>query len=276
MAVYAIGDIQGCFDELMELLQIVEFSPRRDHLWLTGDIVNRGSKSLEVLRFVRSLGDRAIAVLGNHDLHLLAVAYGVTHPRPKDTFMDVLEADDRHELLDWLRRLPLLHHDAAINYTMVHAGLAPEWDLARAQACAAEVEQVLRGEEAVQFFGQMYGDQPDRWDSTLQGWPRLRLITNCFTRLRYCYADGRVALKHKGAPGTQPAGQLPWFDVAGRRSADLKIVFGHWSTVGSTRARNVFGLDTGCVWGGKLSALCLDDGRWYSVPCAENCSPGAD
>ena len=276
MAAYAIGDIQGCFDELMDLLQIVEFSPLRDHLWLTGDLVNRGSKSLEVLRFVRSLGDRAIAVLGNHDLHLLAVAYGVTHPRPKDTFMDVLEADDRDELLSWLRRLPLLHHDAAINYTMVHAGLVPEWDLARAQACAAEVEQVLRGEEAVQFFGHMYGNQPDRWDSTLQGWPRLRFITNCFTRLRYCYADGRVDLKHKGAPGTQPDGQLPWFEVPGRRSADLKIVFGHWSTVGSTWARNVFGLDTGCVWGGKLSALCLDDGRWYSVPCAENCSPGAD
>lgn len=276
MAVYAIGDVQGCFDELTELMQLIGFSPARDRLWFTGDLVNRGPKSLDVLRFVKNLGDRAVTVLGNHDLHLLAVAHGRSKPRPKDTFADVLGASDKHALLDWLRQLPLLHHDDGLGYTMVHAGVAPEWDLTLARSCAAEVEQVLRGPEPMPFFEHMYGNGPDRWHPHLTGWQRLRFITNCFTRLRYCYADGRVALEYKGTPGTQPDGQVPWFKVPGRRNADLKIVFGHWSTVGSTQGQNVFGLDTGCVWGGKLSALRLDDGRWYSVACAESCPPGAD
>lgn len=274
MAVYAIGDVQGCYDELLALLQAIDFAPARDRLWFTGDLVNRGPQSLAVLRCVRDLGERAVTVLGNHDLHLLAVAHGATHARRTDSFGDVLAAPDRGELLDWLRARPLLHHDAGLGYTLIHAGLPPEWDLATAQGCAAEVEQVLRHGDRGRFFAEMYGDQPDRWDAALQGWPRWRYITNCLTRLRYCHADGRLALGYKGAPGGQPAGQLPWFELPARRSADLKIVFGHWSTLSRYEGRGVYNLDTGCVWGRELAALRLDDGRWFSVACAAASAPG--
>lgn len=276
MAVYAIGDVQGCFDELMALLRATDFSPARDRLWFTGDLVNRGPKSLEVLRYVRSLGERAVTVLGNHDLHLLAVAHSTTPPRRKDTFADVLAAPDRADLLAWLQRQPLLHHDGDLNYTLVHAGLAPDWDVATARACAAEVEQVLRGDRAGDFFAHMYGDQPLQWRTDLRGWSRLRFITNCLTRLRYCYHDGRLALDYKGAPGGQPPGQLPWFELPQRRSAGDRVIFGHWSTLGASAGHNVYGLDTGCVWGGRLTALSLDDARWFSVACAAGCSPGED
>lgn len=276
MAVYAIGDVQGCFDELMALLRAIDFAPARDRLWFTGDLVNRGPKSLEVLRYVRSLGERAVTVLGNHDLHLLAVAHSTAPPRRKDTFADVLAAPDRADLLAWLQRQPLLHHDGDLNYTMVHAGLAPDWDIATARACAVEVEQVLRGERAGEFFAHMYGDQPLQWRADLRGWPRLRFITNCLTRLRYCYHDGRLALDYKGAPGGQPAGQLPWFELPQRRSAAARVIFGHWSTLGASAGHNVYGLDTGCVWGGRLTALRLDDARWFSVACAAGCAPGED
>src|SRR3569833_1776079 len=225
MAVYAIGDVQGCFDELMALLRAIDFAPARDRLWCTGDLVNRGPKSLEVLRYVRSLGESAVTVLGNHDLHLLAVARSTTPPRRKDTFADVLAAPARAELLAWLQRQPLLHHDGDLNFTLVHAGLAPDWDIATARACAAEVEQVLRGDRADEFFAHMYGDQPLQWRADLRGWARLRFITNCLTRLRYCYHDGRLALDYKGAPGGQPAGQLPWFELPQRRSASARVVF---------------------------------------------------
>jgi len=276
MAVYTIGDVQGCFDELMALLRAIDFAPARDRLWFTGDLVNRGPKSLEVLRYVRSLGESAVTVLGNHDLHLLAVARSTTPPRRKDTFADVLAAPDRAELLAWLQRQPLLHHDGDLNYTLVHAGLAPDWDIATARACAAEVEQVLRGDRADEFFAHMYGDQPLQWRADLRGWARLRFITNCLTRLRYCYHDGRLALDYKGAPGGQPAGQLPWFELPQRRSASARVIFGHWSTLGASAGHNVYGLDTGCVWGGRLTALRLDDARWFSVTCAAGCAPGED
>lgn len=276
MPVYAIGDVQGCYDELLQLVEELRFDPARDRLWFTGDLVNRGTQSLEVLRFVRSLGERATVVLGNHDLHLLAVGAGVSHLRPKDSFMDVLEAYDRNSLLSWLQQRPLLHHDARLGYTLIHAGLPPQWDLAAARACAAEAERLLRGADAVGFFRQMYGDRPQQWRGDLVGTERLRFIVNCFTRLRYCDAEGRLALQYKGAPGTQDAGVMPWFQVPGRKSADMKILFGHWSTLGRHQGDGVYSLDSGCIWGGALTALRLDDGRWFSVACEGACAPGED
>jgi len=274
MAVYAIGDIQGCYDELLQLLDVLRFDPARDRLWFTGDLVNRGKQSLEVLRLVKSLGDRATVVLGNHDLHLLAVAAGASHLRPKDSFMDVLEAYEREGLLSWLRFLPLLHHDARSGYTLIHAGLPPQWDLATAQSCAAEAEQLLRGEAAQDFFQQMYGDQPLQWHADLSGVERVRFIINCFTRLRYCDTEGQLFLRDKGAPGGQAENIMPWFRVPFRNSAGMRIIFGHWSTLGRYQGEGVYSLDTGCVWGGALSALRLDDGEWFSIACEGACAPG--
>lgn len=279
MATFAIGDVQGCHDELQRLLERIAFDPAEDRLWFTGDLVNRGPRSLAALRFVKSLGERAVCVLGNHDLHLLAVAAGTTERRRNDTLDEVLDAPDRDELLDWLRRQPLLHHDATLGYTLVHAGLAPQWDLAEAQACARELEKVLRSETATEFFRHMYGNEPRRWSADLEGADRLRFIVNCFTRLRYCNAAGDLDLKAKGAPGSQPAGYLPWYAVPGRKSAGLHILFGHWSTLGEVEGHEVYNLDTGCVWGGRLTALRLDgddSGGWYSVDCPVAQPPGAD
>lgn len=277
MACYAIGDLQGCYRELKALLLELDYQPSRDLLWFTGDLVNRGPESLETLRFVAGLGDRAITVLGNHDLHLLAAAHDPRNIRRKDTLHAILDAPDRDELLDWLRHRPLLHHDSDYGYTMVHAGLAPQWDLATATECAREVETVLSGPDTGTYFDHMYGDQPDVWHADLTGWDRLRFITNCFTRLRYCDANGRLALQYKGSPGSQPEGFYPWFEVDGRRSRDDNIVFGHWSTLGERTGRGIFPLDTGCLWGGKLTALRLDGTpRWYRLPCPGARKPGAD
>lgn len=275
MAVFAVGDVQGCYDELQGLLAEIRFDPAHDRLWFTGDLVNRGPDSLEVLRFVRGLGERAVTVLGNHDLHLLAVAEGLGKPHRADTLQEILDAPDRDELLAWLRSRPLLHHDAALGYTLVHAGFAPQWDLAQAQLCAAELEAVLRGDDYRDFFRTMYGDQPDRWDENLKGWERLRFSVNCFTRLRYCTADGRLGLRHKGEPGTQPPECLPWFEVPSRKSRGLRIVFGHWSTLGLYQRDGVLALDTGCLWGGMLTAARLDgDGEIFSFDCPGHRRPG--
>lgn len=267
MAVYAIGDIQGCFDELQALLDKIGFDPARDRLWFTGDLVNRGPKSLETLRFVKALGDRAVTVLGNHDLHLLAVAYGLKDDTAED-IGNILTAPDRDELIDWLRRRPLLHHDAELGYTLIHAGLPPSWDLAKAQALAAEVETVLRGPDYRALLEHMYGNEPAQWSDGLTGWERLRFIVNCFTRLRFCDNEGRLALKEKGPPGSQPAPYRPWFTVPNRASAGINIVFGHWSTLGPWAEPNVFPLDTGCLWGGHLTALRLDGKRQrFTLKC---------
>lgn len=274
MAIYAIGDVQGCFDELRALLKLIDFQPGHDRLWFTGDLVNRGPKSLQVLRFVKSLASDAVTVLGNHDLHLLAVAEGNDSYRYNDTFDAVLNAPDGDDLLDWLRHRPLLHHDAKLGYTLIHAGLPPQWDLAQAEACAAEVEEVLRGRRYGEYFEHMYGNQPEFWSDDLMGWERLRFITNCFTRLRYCDQDGRLALGEKGAPGSQTEGYLPWFAAPGRHSAGLHIIFGHWSTLGEHTAPEIYPLDTGCVWGGSLTALRLDgEPRWYRIPCPQYSEP---
>jgi bis(5'-nucleosyl)-tetraphosphatase (symmetrical) len=279
MAVFAIGDIQGCYDDLMRLLERVHFDEAEDKLWFAGDLVNRGPESLKVLRFVKDLGGSAVSVLGNHDLHLLAVASGAAVPRKKDTLGEVLASPHREEYLDWLRHRPLLHHDAVLGYTLVHAGLPPQWDLKQAAACAHELEAVLRGPGYAEFFRHMYGDEPRRWSPDLKGMERLRFIVNCFTRLRYCSKAGDLDLKSKGAPGTQPEGYLPWFEVPDRASTGLHLLFGHWSTLGDISSHNVYPLDTGCIWGGRLTALRLDgDGSdsWYCVDCKEAQAPGND
>lgn len=274
MATYAIGDIQGCFDDLTALLDRLNFDPAADRLWFTGDLVNRGPKSLETLRFVKALGDRAVTVLGNHDLHLLAVAHGKAKFNSSDNFDDVLQADDAAGLVQWLLSCPVLHHDEALGYTMIHAGLPPQWDLATARACALELESVLRGAQCDAFFDVMYGNKPKHWDEALEGWDRLRFITNCFTRLRYCDADGRLHMNPKGAPGTQPEGLLPWFQVPGRRSRGLNLIFGHWSTLGLIAGNGIYALDTGCLWGGTLTALCLESGEITSLDCPGARTPG--
>lgn len=269
MAVYAIGDVQGCFDELQQLLQVMDFDPQRDRLWFCGDLVNRGPKSLATLRFVKGLGEAAVAVLGNHDLHLLAKAEGCGKELKKDTLDAILNAPDRDELMTWLRHRPLLHYDAELGCIMVHAGLAPQWDLATAQRCARELEAKLRGPDYHEFVRVMYGNQPDRWSDDLQGIDRLRFITNVFTRLRYCYPDGRLELTAKGAPGTQQAATLPWFQVPGRNNAAHRIVFGHWSTLGVGEWNNALSLDGGCLWGGCLAAVQLDQDVpvWTTLDC---------
>jgi len=280
MATFAIGDVQGCYDDLMRLLERIRFDEHEDQLWFAGDLVNRGPASLAVLRFVKGLGGIAISVLGNHDLHLLAVAAGTSKSRKSDTLDEVLAAADRDELLHWLRHRPLLHHDPALGYTLVHAGLPPQWDLQQAQSCARELETALRGASYADFFRHMYGDEPGRWDPELSGIERLRFIVNCFTRLRFVGPQGELELETKGSPGSQPHGYLPWYQVPGRKSEALHVLFGHWSTVGKIQAaHNALGLDTGCVWGGSLTALRLDgDGSdsWYCVDCAGAQSPGGD
>lgn len=270
MAVYAVGDIQGCFDELMLALDSVAFDPGRDRLWAVGDLVNRGPKSLEVLRFFRDLGDSAVCVLGNHDLHLLALAAGNDRHKDDHSLDRVLQAPDRAELLRWLRHRPLAHYDPELDFLMVHAGLPPAWDTATALACAAEVEAVLRGAGYRDYLMAMYGNKPNRWDDALSGMERWRFTTNCLTRLRYCDADGHLALKEKGAPGTQKRGRTPWFEHPRRVSRGQRIVFGHWSTLGFVARDGVWGLDTGCLWGGRLSLLRLDAAppQHFTVDCA--------
>jgi bis(5'-nucleosyl)-tetraphosphatase (symmetrical) len=268
MATYAIGDVQGSFEELQGLLRAIGFDSDRDRLWFVGDLVNRGPASLATLRFVRDLGERALAVLGNHDLHLLALAHGVVKEREDDTLAEVLAAPDRDELLDWLRHRPMIHVEAT--YVLVHAGLLPQWDVAAAKALAREVEAELRGPRHREFLVQLYGSRPDRWSDSLRGIDRLRVIVNAMTRLRFCTPDGVMEFHTKGETTEAPAGHLPWFDVPGRRSADRTVICGHWSALGLHIAPNLLALDSGCVWGGRLTAIRLEDRRLYQVPCQAN------
>jgi bis(5'-nucleosyl)-tetraphosphatase (symmetrical) len=265
LADYAIGDLQGCFAPLERLLEKIGFSRRRDRLWFVGDLVNRGPESLECLRFVRSLGERAVCVLGNHDLHLVCVAEGIEKPRPLDTLAPVLAAPDGEEMVDWLRGRPLLHVEGKV--ALVHAGLLPEWSVADASRLASEVEHALRGRGYRKLLKRMYGNLPDRWDESLEGAERLRVIINAMTRLRVVDAAGRMVLKYKGEPGEAMAGWTPWFEVAGRRSADHDIVCGHWSALGLRVQPGLMALDSGCVWGRSLTAIRLADRVLYSVPC---------
>lgn len=256
MTDYAIGDVQGCHDPLVRLLEKLAFDPSRDRLWFTGDLVNRGPDSLATLRFVRQLGERALCVLGNHDLHLLAVHAGYIKQKKRDTLQAVLDAPDCDELIAWLRCRPMALHQCG--FLMVHAGVLPQWDVTQTIQCAAEVEAVLRSDGYGEFLREMYGDEPAAWHDALSGADRLRCIVNALTRLRFCSTDGRMRLDAKGPPGSQPPGYLPWFRVPGRATAGTRIIFGHWSTLGDVEDAGIHGLDSGCVWGGKLSAMPLD------------------
>jgi bis(5'-nucleosyl)-tetraphosphatase (symmetrical) len=260
---YAIGDVQGCNDELQALMARLCFSADRDQLYFVGDLVNRGPASLQVLRFVRSLGDNAVVVLGNHDLHLLAVAHGVRRNKKMDTLDDVLEASDRDELLEWLITRPLAHIDAhkdGQTDLMVHAGLVPQWTVSKTVELAREVESALRDDPS-SVFDHMYGDEPERWSDDLPRKDKLRFTINVLTRLRVCTADGRVDLKWKGKPPSANSSYQPWFDAEPRASRDARVIFGHWSALGFVQRNGVVGLDSGCVWGGSLTAFDLDSER---------------
>ncbi len=260
MATWAIGDIQGCHDELARLIDRIAYDPARDTLWFCGDLVNRGGQSLAVLRLVRSLNERTVVVLGNHDLSLLSIAERSEQEqaRVNPELREVLFAPDRSELLDWLRRRPLLHADRTLGYLLVHAGLAPGWDVAAAERVAREIEARLRADDYRRLLKQMFGNKPDAWSPKLRGIERLRAGINVFTRLRYCDVRGRIAFNEKGIPGTQRPGLYPWFEVPGQAKRDLRIVCGHWSTLGRFNGLGIHAIDTGCVWGGALTAMRLD------------------
>jgi bis(5'-nucleosyl)-tetraphosphatase (symmetrical) len=270
LATYAIGDIQGCLQPLREILDLVGFNSQRDRLWLVGDLVNRGPQSLQTLRFVRDLGDRAITVLGNHDLHLLTVAANYGREHKSDTLAEILSAPDREDLLAWLRTRKLFHVEE--EYAMVHAGLLPQWHIERAAELAIEVEQVLQSPRHAELARHMYGDQPDRWDDHLEGWDRLRVIMNAMTRLRICTPDGLMDFRHKGELADLPEGYMPWFDVPGRKSANLSIVCGHWSALGIRISRSLLAIDGGCLWGRQLCAVRLEDRRVFKINCPSETS----
>lgn len=270
MATYAIGDIQGCLAPLKALLDRLNFDPARDRVWFTGDLVNRGPDSLEVLRFVHALGDSALTVLGNHDIHLLAIANGHAKLKSRDSLQTILDAEDGPELLRWLRHRPLMHWDTQYDMVLVHAGILPGWTLEEAQDYAGEVTDALRGDQHQAYFEHLYGNEPDLWDPALTGWDRLRFITNVFTRMRYCADDARLMMDYKGSPGTQPFGYTPWFEHPARREKDrVRVIFGHWSTLGFREDHQVLALDTGCLWGGSLTAVRIDDPALprTSLPC---------
>ena len=267
MATYAIGDIQGCFSALQRLLDKIHFDESRDRLWFVGDLVNRGPDSLATLRFVKSLGERAITVLGNHDLHLLMVAEGCAKTRKSDTLQEVLDASDREELLDWLRHRRMLH--AENGYAMVHGGLLPSWSVGKALSLAREVEEALRGENYRELVACMYGNQPAQWRDDLSGMDRLRVIINAITRLRVCTQAGVMEFAHNGKPENAPPGFMPWYDVPGRASRDTAIICGHWSALGLVLRENLLALDTGCLWGGNLTAVCLENRRVFQASCDE-------
>ncbi|MGY6274420.1 symmetrical bis(5'-nucleosyl)-tetraphosphatase [Methylomonas sp. MgM2] len=255
MAIYAIGDIQGCYNELRRLLDVIKFDPTHDQLWLVGDLVNRGPHSLETLRFIKGLGESAVSVLGNHDLHLIATVVSLTNIGKKDTLGPVLRAADCDELIDWLRKQRLFHHND--EYCLLHAGLPPQWDFAQTKTMAREVEKAIGGRDYQRFFRSMYGNRPAVWQDDLTKTEQLRFAANCFTRLRYCTLDGELDFHQKGPPGSQPSHLVPWFKVPWRKSRNMRVIFGHWSTLGYYAEDNVFAIDTGCLWGGQLTALKL-------------------
>ena len=255
MAIYAIGDIQGCFDDLLRLLDKIQFNEQQDTLWFTGDLVNRGPKSLETLRFVKSLGQSAISVLGNHDLHLIATALNQRVPHKRDTFEAILHASDCDELLHWLRHRPLFHYNS--DFCLLHAGLPPQWNFKQTKKMALKAEKVLQGEDYLAFFETMYGNSPDLWHKDLQGLDKIRFIINCFTRMRYCDSEGRLDFKHNGEMGSQPSHLLPWFTLPTRKTQHKTIIFGHWSALGYYEGHQCYAIDTGCLWGRQLTAIKL-------------------
>tara|TARA_B100000678_G_scaffold281816_1_gene280066 strand:+ start:1056 stop:1895 length:840 start_codon:yes stop_codon:yes gene_type:complete len=274
MSAYAIGDIQGCYSELQNLLNEINFDERRDELWFTGDLVNKGPKSLQTLRFIKALGVNAKITLGNHDLHLLAVAKNIQPLLKKDTIQEILAADDVKELIDWLKSRPLLITDDNLNFTMVHAGLPPQWSLENAKEFAKECELILQSEKINKLLAEMYGDTPNIWVNSLQDYAKQRFIINCFTRIRFCNSDGMLDFDTKVAPGKQNTSLIPWYSLPNRKTKDNKIIFGHWSTVHignekNFKQYNVYPIDTGCLWGGRLTAMRLEDEKIFSVPSEE-------
>lgn len=267
MPTYAIGDVQGCFEALELLLDRIDFDARRDQLWFVGDLVNRGPDSLATLRLVKDLGDAAITVLGNHDLHLVTVAAGYAKIHRGDTLDDILAAPDRDALLAWLRGQKVMHADEG--WAMVHAGLLPQWSIARAMALAHEAEAALAGPDYLELLRSLYGNEPDAWDDALEGHDRLRVIINAMTRLRLCTVAGKMEFRHKSAPRNLPEGFLPWYAIPGRASAGQPLIFGHWSTLGLHASEDVVALDSGCLWGNALSAMRLHDRKIFQVSCAD-------
>lgn len=258
MTTYVIGDVQGCFDELQELVDYISFNPKKDQLWFVGDLVNRGPKSLETLRWVKSLGDSAVTVLGNHDLHLLAAYIGAKEISTTSSLYSTLQAKDIDVLVNWLRKQSLMRYNKTLNFAMVHAGLAPQWTTKDALRYAKEVEKALRSKKYKDFLLNMYGNKPNQWDGRLKGWNRLRTITNFMTRLRYCNNQGVMSFTDKGPLGTQSARMKPWYEISSRKSQNTTIVFGHWSTLGHIHDHNIISTDTGCLWGGALTAVKIE------------------
>ena len=265
MPTYAIGDVQGCSHELKALVDLIGFDPANDRLWFVGDLVNRGPDSAGVLRFVKSLGNSAVTVLGNHDLHLLMVAEQMEKLHGSDTLHDVLDAPDRDELIHWLRHRPLLH--AENGHVLVHAGLLPAWSVDKASSLAMEVEAALRSPDYREFMANMYGNKPASWEDGLSGHARLRVVINAMTRMRFCTIEGKMEFAHKGGLDKIPEGYKPWFDLRNPAWAGAKIVFGHWSALGLVISENLMALDTGCLWGGALSAVRLEDRQVFQVSC---------
>lgn len=266
MTDYAIGDIQGCYDRLRDVLACVDFSPSRDRLWVAGDLINRGPASLATLRYIHSLGSSAVVVLGNHDLHLLAVALGGHRLKRKDTLHDILDAPDHETLFHWLRHQNIAVHDPGRNLLMAHAGLPHIWSVAQAMDCARELESVLRADKPEAYFRDMYGNLPARWEESLAGMDRWRVITNYFTRMRFIAADGTLELTTKESAGHAPEGYAPWFSYP--RPDDVRVIFGHWAALeGRTGSDRFIGLDTGCVWGGALTLMNLDSGEKIHCDC---------
>lgn len=272
MATYAVGDLQGCLEPLKCLLKQVAFDPAQDKLWLVGDLVNRGPQSLETLRFLYSIRESLVCVLGNHDLHLLAAGHNIERLKKADTLREILEAPDRVELLEWVRQQKLMHYDEQRNIALVHAGIPPQWSLRKALKCAAEVEEALRDDNRfTPYLDGMYGNEPLKWDSDLKGVTRLRVITNYFTRMRFCTSEGKLDLKGKEGVDTAPPGYAPWFTYKERKTRDVKIIFGHWAALeGQCNEPGIFALDTGCVWGGSMTLMNVDTLERLQCKCDEH------
>lgn len=267
MATIAIGDVQGCYDQLMRLLERADYDERRDELWFVGDLVNRGPQSARTVRFAKSLGERQVTVLGNHDLALLVVADGIKKAHRGDTFGDILSAPDRDELLAWLRHQKMMH--AGGGWAMVHAGLLPQWSIAQALALAREVEAALQGADHREFLKHMYGNEPARWRDDLAGYDRLRVVINAMSRMRLVNAEGAMEFSHKTGLTGLPAGFVPWYDAPNRASRGTPVLFGHWAALGLQLRPDAICLDSGCVWGRALSALRLEDRRLFQCDCRE-------
>ncbi|SOD18890.1 symmetrical bis(5'-nucleosyl)-tetraphosphatase [Nitrosomonas ureae] len=267
MATYAIGDLQGCFTEFQRLIDLIRFDPMQDRLWLVGDIVNRGPDSLSLLRYIKQAGDAILMVLGNHDLHLLTVAAGKAKNLSNDTIQPILDAPDREELLHWLRHQKLFHSEG--HYTMVHAGLLPSWSISQAEQLAREVECALQQDNAQELLSRMYGDEPNYWQDEWADYMRLRVIVNAMTRMRVCTSEGKMNFTYKGNLQSVPSGYFPWFNVPNRVSQNTTIICGHWSALGLHITDNIIALDTGCVWGGQLTAIRLEDRRVFQLSCVQ-------